>query len=184
MAKFEKLAHLRDEDAFRHLVQVFAPKIKALMLRQGTDAETAEDIAQETMITVWRKGHLFVAEKGSISTWIYTIARNLRIDRARRQVLWRAADDDLEDMPSGDEPAEARIVRLEEEANLIAALATLPLEQREVIELAFLQGLSHAKIAKKLELPLGTVKSRVRLAYQKLRDEVEGSVGHPSSSSR
>jgi RNA polymerase sigma-70 factor, ECF subfamily len=175
MAKYEDLRHLQDEDAFRRLVVVFAPKIKALMLRQGTDPETAEDIAQETMITVWRKGHLFVAEKGSISTWIYTIARNLRIDRVRRQVLWRAADDDLEEMPSGEEPAEARILRMEEEASLIAALATLPHEQREVIELAFLQGLSHSKIAKKLDLPLGTVKSRVRLAYQKLRDEVEGS---------
>lgn len=174
MAKYENLVHLGDPEAFRRIVMLFAPKIKALMLRQGTDPETAEDIAQETMITVWRKGHLFTAEKGSISTWIYTIARNLRIDRARRQVLWRASDDDLEDMVSDDEPAEARMVRLQEEASLVAALATLPLEQREVIELAFIQGLSHSKIAKKLKLPLGTVKSRVRLAYRKLRDEVEG----------
>ena len=175
MVKMENVAYLGDENAFRHLVATFAPKIKALLLRRGADPETAEDIAQETMITVWRKGHLFTAEKGSISTWIFTIARNLSVDRARRQVLWLSFGDDFDDLPSGDELAEARILREEGEANLIAALATLPLEQREVIELAFIDGLSHSKIAKKLDLPLGTVKSRVRLAYQKLRDEVQGS---------
>jgi RNA polymerase sigma-70 factor, ECF subfamily len=175
MAKYENLAHLRDEHAFRHLVATFTPKIKALMLRRGADAETAEDIAQETMITVWRKGHLFTSDKGSVSTWIYTIARNLSIDRARRKVLWLSFGDDFDDVASGEELAEARLLREEGEASLGAAVATLPAEQREVIELAFMHGLSHSKIAEKLHLPLGTVKSRVRLAYQKLRDEVEGS---------
>lgn len=174
MAKFEDVALLRDEDAFRNLVLTFTPKVRAMMLRQGTDAETADDIAQETMLTVWRKGHLFAAEKGSIATWIYTIARNLRIDRARRHVVWLPYDDGYGDQASGEELAEERLVREEEEAGVLAALADLPLEQREVIQLAFVDGLSHSKIARKLRLPLGTVKSRVRLAYQKLRDTVEG----------
>ncbi len=174
VVKIESLGHLRDEGAFRQLVATFAPKIKALLLRRGADAETAEEIAQETMITVWRKGHLFTAEKGSISTWIFTIARNLSIDRARRQVVWLSFGDDFDDLASGEELADARLLREEGEASIVAALATLPLEQREVIELAFVDGLSHSKIAKRLRLPLGTVKSRVRLAYQKLRDEVEG----------
>ena len=165
-----------DRGTFRELVLTFAPKVKAMMLRYGADAETAEDIAQETMLTVWRKAHLFVAEKGSLSTWIYTIARNLRIDRIRRQTVWQTYNDDIYDMPSDDELAEARIMRQQEEACLAAALAALPSEQREVIQLAFIDGLSHSQIANKLRLPLGTVKSRVRLAYQKLRDEVEGAV--------
>jgi RNA polymerase sigma-70 factor, ECF subfamily len=154
MAKFEDLALLRDENTFQRLVETFAPKVRAMMLRQGTDSETADDIAQETMLTVWRKGHLFVAEKGSISTWIYTIARNLRIDRARRHVVWLPYDDDYCDVDSGEELAEARLVREEEEAGVLAALASLPFEQREVIQLAFIDGLSHSKIAKKLQLPL------------------------------
>jgi RNA polymerase sigma-70 factor (ECF subfamily) len=176
MGEIEKIANSRDQNAFRTLFLTFGPKVKAMMLRHGADVETAEEIAQETMIAVWRKAHLFVGSKGSISTWIYTIARNLRIDRIRRQHVWQAYDDDFNDLPSGEEPAEERIARAQEEACIAAALDTLPSEQREVITLAFIDGLSHSQIAHKLALPLGTVKSRVRLAYQKLRDEVEGTV--------
>lgn len=176
MVDIEKVAHGRDQQAFRTLFLTFGPKVKAMMLRCGADAETAEEIAQETMIAVWRKAHLFAASKGSVSTWIYTIARNLRIDRIRRQPVWQAYDDGFHDVPSEDELPEARLAREQEEASISAALDTLPLEQREVIQLAFVDGLSHSQIAEKLRLPLGTVKSRVRLAYQKLRGVVEGSV--------
>ncbi len=175
MAKIEDLTLTRERESFRHLVLTFGPKVKTMMLRNGADPETAEDIAQETMITVWRKAHLFAAEKGSISTWIYTIARNLRIDRLRRQVIWQVYEEVFDNQPSSEELAEARIAREQEEAKVAAALKTLPEEQRQIIQLAFVDGLSHSKIAKKLQLPLGTVKSRVRLAYQKLREEVEGS---------
>jgi RNA polymerase sigma-70 factor (ECF subfamily) len=176
MADIEKVAQARDPLAFRKLFLTFGPKVKTMMLRCGADAETAEEIAQETMIAVWRKAHLFVEAKGSVSTWIYTIARNLRIDRIRRQPVWQAYDDGYADLPSHDELPEARLAREQEEASVLAALDMLPSEQREVIQLAFVDGLSHSQIAKKLRLPLGTVKSRVRLAYQKLRDQVEGSV--------
>jgi RNA polymerase sigma-70 factor (ECF subfamily) len=175
MGEIDKIAISRDQNAFRALFLTFGPKVKAMMLRQGADAETAEEIAQETMIAVWRKAHLFVESKGSVATWIYTIARNLRIDRIRRQHVWQAYHEDYNELPSGEEPAEERVVRTQEEARIAAALNKLPLEQREVITLAFIDGLSHSQIAQKLGLPLGTVKSRVRLAYQKLRDEVEGS---------
>ena len=174
MGEIDKIAVARDQDAFRALFLTFGPKVKAMMLRHGADLETAEEIAQETMIAVWRKAHLFVESKGSIATWIYTIARNLRIDRLRRQHVWQASDEDYNDVPSGEEPAEERLVRAQEQARITAAVDMLPSEQREVITLAFIDGLSHSQIAQKLALPLGTVKSRVRLAYQKLRDEVEG----------
>lgn len=174
MGEIDKIAISRDQDAFRALFLTFGPKVKAMMLRHGSDVETAEEIAQETMIAVWRKAHLFVESKGSIATWIYTIARNLRIDRLRRQHVWQASDEDYNDVPSGEEPVEERLVRAQEQARITAAVDMLPSEQREVITLAFIDGLSHSQIAQKLGLPLGTVKSRVRLAYQKLRDEVEG----------
>jgi RNA polymerase sigma-70 factor (ECF subfamily) len=176
MADIEKVAQGRDQQAFRTLFLTFGPKVKAMMLRGGADAETAEEIAQETMIAVWRKAHLFAASKGSVSTWIYTIARNLRIDRIRRQHVWQAYGDGVSELPSEDELPEARLAREQEEASVLAALDTLPLEQRQVIQLAFVDGLSHSQIARRLRLPLGTVKSRVRLAYQKLRCMVEGSV--------
>jgi len=176
MGEIDKIAVSRDQNAFRALFLTFGPKVKAMMLRYGADVETAEEIAQETMITVWRKAHLFVESKGSIATWIYTIARNLRIDRIRRQHVWQASDEDYNDVPSGEEPAEERIARAQEQARIAQAVKTLPSEQREVITLAFIDGLSHSQIAQKLALPLGTVKSRMRLAYQKLREEVEGAV--------
>jgi RNA polymerase sigma-70 factor, ECF subfamily len=176
MADIEKVAQGRDQQAFRTLFLTFGPKVKAMMLRCGADAETAEEIAQETMIAVWRKAHLFAASKGSVSTWIYTIARNLRIDRIRRQHVWQAYGNGLPELASEDELPEARLAREQEEASVLAALDTLPLEQRQVIQLAFVDGLSHSQIAQRLRLPLGTVKSRVRLAYQKLRCMVEGGV--------
>jgi RNA polymerase sigma-70 factor (ECF subfamily) len=176
MADIEKVAQGRDQQAFRTLFLTFGPKVKAMMLRCGADAETAEEIAQETMIAVWRKAHLFAASKGSVSTWIYTIARNLRIDRIRRQHVWQAYGDGFPELASEDELPEARLAREQEEASVLAALDALPLEQRQVIQLAFVDGLSHSQIARRLRVPLGTVKSRVRLAYQKLRCMVEGSV--------
>jgi RNA polymerase sigma-70 factor (ECF subfamily) len=176
MGEIDRIAAFRDQNAFKSLFLTFGPKVKAMLLRQGADVETAEEIAQETMIAVWKKAHLFVESKGSISTWIYTIARNLRIDRLRRQHVWQVYDEDFNELPSGEEPAEERIGRVQEQAVVAAALNTLPSEQREIIMLAFIDGLSHSQIAQKLALPLGTVKSRVRLAYQKLRDEVEGTV--------
>jgi RNA polymerase sigma-70 factor (ECF subfamily) len=85
----QRVAHDHDPRAFSELFLKYGPRVKAMMMRQGADAGTAEDIAQDTMLAVWRKAHLFAENKGSITTWIYTIARNLRIDRLRRQVIWQ-----------------------------------------------------------------------------------------------
>jgi len=176
MPEIEKVALNRDQQAFRHLFLTFGPKVKAMMLRNGADVETAEEIAQETMLAVWRKAHLFVEDRGSISTWIFTIARNLRIDRVRRQVVWQSYGDDFHELPSTDEPPDDRMAREQAQSCVSEAMRNLPPEQREVIDLAYIQGFSHSQIAQALKLPLGTVKSRVRLAYQKLRNRVEGTL--------
>lgn len=173
MAEIQRVALSRDQQAFRTLFLTFGPKVKAMMMRHGADVETAEEIAQETMLAVWRKAHLFVESKGSVATWIFTIARNLRIDRIRRQVVWQAYGEEFAEMPGSEEPLEDRMAREQAEGIILQALDTLPPEQREVIQLAFAGDLSHSEIAQKLGLPLGTVKSRVRLAYQKLRETVE-----------
>jgi RNA polymerase sigma-70 factor, ECF subfamily len=144
------------------------------MMRQGADPATAEDLAQETLLTVWRRASLYVPEKGSASTWIFTIARNLRIDRLRREVPWQALPEH-HDEEASDEPAPDEAVASQEaDAAVRAALESLPADQREVVVLAYIEGLSHSEIAARLGAPIGTVKSRMRIAYQKIRTALEG----------
>ena len=162
-----------DADAFQRLFQTYAPRIKSYMMRQGADSGTAEELAQETMLTIWRKAGLYSAEKGSATTWIFTIARNLRIDRLRRQVAWQQLPDGHEEEASDDPLPDDVASDRERSERVQAALAVLPADQLEVVSLSYLEGLSHSEIAERLGLPLGTVKSRMRLAYQKIRECVE-----------
>lgn len=169
----QRIAQRGDAEAFSSLFQAYAPRVKSYMLRHGADAATAEELAQETLLAVWRKAGLYSGDKGSAATWIFTIARNLRIDRLRRETPWQELpvgyQDEASCEPLPDEAASAG----EERARLERALALLPAEQHEVVALAFLEGLSHSEIAGRLGIPMGTVKSRMRLAYQKLRQAVE-----------
>jgi RNA polymerase sigma-70 factor, ECF subfamily len=167
-----RVAEEADAAAFRELYQTYGPRVKAYMMRQGADAATAEDLAQETLLAVWRRASLYAQEKGSAATWIFTIARNLRIDRLRREVPWQELPEGAEE-PSDDMPADEVVSAKERQARVRAALAQLPPEQHEVVMLSYLEGLSHGDIAARLSLPLGTVKSRMRIAYQKIRAALE-----------
>ncbi len=167
-----KVARSRDVDAFQELFLTFSPRIKAMLMRQGADPETAEEIVQETMLSVWRKAHLFVEGKGSFSTWVFTIARNLRIDRLRRQVIWQDLDAEVEETPSDEESPHDALHREQQRQYVTAALEKLTPEQYEVIRLSYIEGLTHTEIAERINVPLGTVKSRMRLAYGKLKEQV------------
>lgn len=165
-----RIARERCEASFRELFDEFGPKLTSYMRRQGVDPGTADELAQETMLTVWRKAGLYSADKGTPASWIFTIARNIRIDRVRREVGWQElGDDDAGKIPSDEPPPDENASLNQRQARVQAVLAELPAEQREIIVLAFIDGLSHADIAARLSLPLGTVKSRMRLAYQKVR---------------
>ena len=168
-----RIAERGDPAAFRELFDHYAPRIKAFMMRNGVDAGTAEELAQETLLSVWRKAALYSADKGSAATWIYTIARNLRIDRLRREVPWQELPRGHEEQPSSDPAPDQLLLDGEEQARVRAALSQLPPDQLEVVQLSFIEGLSHSEIAVRLAVPVGTVKSRMRLAYQKLRGTVE-----------
>lgn len=168
-----RLARNGDVEAFRALFRTYAPRVKSYMLRQGADSATAEELAQETMLAVWRKAALYSDEKGSATTWIFTIARNLRIDRLRREVAWQPLPEDNAEQPSADPAPDEELAERQRGERVRAVLALLPAEQTEVVTLAFIDGLSHSEIAARLGLPLGTVKSRMRLAYQKVRDALE-----------
>jgi RNA polymerase sigma-70 factor, ECF subfamily len=168
-----RIAEARDRDAFKLLFAEFAPVVKGLLIRQGAEASAAEDIAQETLLTVWRKAALFSPERGSAATWIFTIARNLRIDRIRREVPWQELTDDRMEEPSDTPLQDDSLNSKQIQVRMQGVLAGLPADQVDVVKLAYLDGLSHSEIAERLELPLGTVKSRMRLAYQKIREAFE-----------
>ena len=174
MADFlQRIAERGDVDAFRKLFQSYAPRVKSYMMRQGADANTAEELAQETMLTVWRKASLYSGEKGSATTWIFTIARNLRIDRLRRELTWVALPEGHDEEASTDALPDELLSERERKVRVQRALAELPPDQYEVVSLSYIEGLSHSEIAERLGLPLGTVKSRMRLAYHKIRELVE-----------
>ena len=168
-----RIATDRDSEAFQEMFEQFAPRVKAVLIRQGADPSAAEELAQETMLTVWRKASYYVEGRGNAATWIFTIARNLRIDRLRRQKGWAAVDEDLSTHVADDMPADEHVMRTETQELVHAALKELPTEQMDVIRLSYMEGLSQSEIADKLCLPLGTVKSRMRLAYQRLRGSFE-----------
>jgi len=169
-----RIAKDRSDDAFRRLFEECGPRIKAYMMRGGADAATAEELVQETLLTVWTKAGLYSAEKGSPIAWIFTIARNLRIDRLRRQTPWQELTDEQQATFVAEDTAPDEEASLaQRRARVQATLGTLPPDQLEVVTLAFIDGHSHSEIAERLSLPLGTVKSRIRLAYQKVRTALE-----------
>jgi RNA polymerase sigma-70 factor, ECF subfamily len=164
----------QDRAAFGRLFQFFAPRIASFMARGGMSAAEAEEIAQETLVLVWRKAALYDPAQASVSTWVFTIARNLRIDQARRAARARAGAAALADLPEPVEfSAEDGALAGERDEQVRRALETLAPEQATVLRLSFFSEKPHAQIARELGIPLGTVKSRVRLAMAKIRALLE-----------
>jgi RNA polymerase sigma-70 factor, ECF subfamily len=169
----EAIATSQDRTAFAELFEYFAPRVKTFMRRSGLDNAGADDLAQETLLAVWRKAHHFDGSAVGASAWIFTIARNLRIDalrRARRaeraEISDIAGEFEIDEAPQPD----ARLASVQSEERVRAALSALSDEQIRVVELSFYQEKAHAEIAQLLGIPLGTVKSRLRLAMGRLRN--------------
>ena len=170
------LAIGRDRAAFERLFTHFAPRIKTYMARIGMAPAAAEDIAQEALLTVWRKAELFDPARASAATWIFAIARNLRIDAARREGRSHGLLDHDGDMLAAADPAplgDEIMLRAQSEGAVRGALAALPEDQARIIRLSFFEDQPHASIARELSIPLGTVKSRVRLAVVRLHKLLE-----------
>ncbi len=161
-----------DRQAFASIFEYFAPRVKGYLMRAGASADLAEDIAQDTMLKVWRKATLFDPAKASAATWIFTIARNLRIDAARRANKPPLDPDDPTFQSNEEEAPDDRIVRQNRDERILNAFSSLPPNQHEVVVLHFMDDAPHSEIAEKLGLPLGTVKSRLRLAFEKIRKEL------------
>jgi RNA polymerase sigma-70 factor, ECF subfamily len=167
------IATRRDHAAFAALFGRYAPRIKGFLVRTGTAAEVAEEIAQEAMLVVWRKAALFDASRASVSTWIYTVARNLRIDRARHERVANA--EVFYDVLKGDDPErpDNALESVDRDDRVRVAMKGLPGEQMTVVQLSFFEDKAHGDIARMLGIPLGTVKSRLRLAMAKLRERLD-----------
>ncbi len=161
------IAKDEDQAAFARLFRHFAPRVKAFLIKSGADETLAEECMQDVMATLWQKAHLYDASRASVATWIFTIARNRKIDLLRRQ-----ARPEPEDLPWGpeQEPDQADVMALQQETQRLAdAIRQLPDKQRSLIERAYFGDLTHSEIAAETGLPLGTIKSRIRLALERLR---------------
>lgn len=172
-ALIRRVATERDRQAYARLYSYFAPRVNAFLRKAGLPPGAAEEVAQETMLAVWRKASYFDPSRAGASTWIFTIARNQRIDHLRRLKTASTAESEA---PAEDDQApsgEALMLCAEREASVRAALQALSEEQATVVRLSFFSDKPHSEIARELGLPLGTVKSRVRLALGRLRALLE-----------
>ena len=156
-AMLVRVAESRDRTAFARVFDHFAPRVKSFMMRKGASPELAEDLVQETMIAVWSKAALYSPARGAASTWVFTIARNLRIDRLRRESLAHFTDLEHFDAPSDDAPGDEALNRSQEVSLVAHALAQIPPEQRELLILSYVEDVPQSMIAERLNLPLGTV---------------------------
>jgi RNA polymerase sigma-70 factor (ECF subfamily) len=166
------VAEKRDQRAFAALFDRFAPKVKAYALRRGADQARADELVQDVMLTLWRKADAFDLSRAQASTWLFTIARNRWIDHIRQEQ--RPALDPNDPMFVG-EPEPAADQRLVDEGaarDLRAAIKTLPEEQASLIHTSYFEDLSQRDIARTTGVPLGTVKSRIRLAMAHLFREL------------
>jgi RNA polymerase sigma-70 factor (ECF subfamily) len=163
------VAKSRDRQAFERLYGYFAPRIKSYMMRQGADEASADDLAQEAMVQIWRKAHHYDPQKAAVTTWIFRVARNLQIDRLRKHKLHEVELNVETEHHDDEDGHHERFEKRPDADRLKALVGTLPEEQIDVIRLAFFEGLSHSEVSHHLSIPIGTVKSRLRLAFSKLR---------------
>lgn len=161
----------QDRKAFGDLFRHFAPRIKGFLMKSGSSDALAEEVAQDVMATVWQKANLFDPGRASVATWIFTIARNRKIDILRKQR--RPEPEDLPWGPTAEPDQEETLALQQDTARLRAAIAELPEKQRDLVKRAYFGDLSHSEIATETGLPLGTIKSRIRLALERLRHELK-----------
>ncbi len=168
-AMMAAVAKDRDRGAFVALFEHFAPRLKAYLMRMGTEGQEAEELVQEAMIMVWQRADSFDSSRASVSTWVFTIARNKRIDALRRERRPEFDPNDPALVPAAPEDADELVAVAQENERLKQAIEGLPAEQSDLVRRAYFEDKAHVQIAEETNLPLGTVKSRLRLAMGHLR---------------
>jgi RNA polymerase sigma-70 factor (ECF subfamily) len=171
------IAASQDEAAFEMLFRHFAPRLKSYFTKLGGDPAMAEEITQEAMVSVWKNAGQFDPARASAATWIFTIARNLSIDRFRQARRPSFDPNDPAFIPEDEEPPDQQLERAETEQKVREVMNSLSPNEQSVLMLSFYENRSHGEIAKRLGLPVGTVKSRIRLAFGKLREALDPEAG-------
>ena len=168
------VATKKDRVAFGNLFKLVGPRIKGYLMKLGSNDIVAEDLLQEVMLTVWRKSETFDRTKAAVSTWLFTIARNKRIDLLRKEIRPQLDPNDPMLTPNQEEPADEKYSANQESVKITDAINMLPDEQAKLIKMTYYEDKSHSIIADELNMPLGTVKSRIRLAATRLKKLLEG----------
>jgi RNA polymerase sigma-70 factor (ECF subfamily) len=183
LTDLELLEHIsnQDRDALETLYERYGRRVFSLAVRILSDSVSAEEVTQDVFMSVWRRGATYVSKKGKFTTWLFSIAHNRTIDELRKRRRDRSrTNDDIDDhlnLESSDvSPADATVAQ-SEYAKIRAAMEKLPDEQKNVVELSYFKGLTQTEIADKTGQPLGTVKTRMRLALKKLRKALSVELG-------
>jgi RNA polymerase sigma-70 factor (ECF subfamily) len=166
------VANQQDRSAFVQIYEYFSPRVKSFLIGRNMAPQLADEVLQEVMLAVWQKAHLYSPEKAAVSTWIFTIARNKHVDRIRQEKFPELDAEDPSLKPAESAEVEGECASMEQSKAVQEALAKLPKDQYEVIYMSFMRGVSHGEIGERLDLPLGTVKSRIRLGFKRLRAEL------------
>jgi len=173
-AQMESVSRRRDRDCFMRIYDHFAPRVRLYLRGIGSPDEVAEELAQEALLRLWQRATLYDAARSSLSTWLFRIARNLHIDRVRREPCWVPVDDEPgwpdNDDAGGFSSAESHA----EQVDLQHRIERLPAVQARLIRMSYFEAKSHQEIADELGMPLGTVKSSLRRAFQRLQLGVRG----------
>ena len=170
------IATRKDKSAFSNLFKLVGPRIKGYLMKLGSNDIVAEDLLQEVMLTVWRKSETFDRDKAAVSTWLFTIARNKRIDMLRKEIRPQLDPNDPMLTPNQEDSADNIYGSKQESIKITDAIKMLPEEQSKLIKMTYYEDKSHSIIAKELKMPLGTVKSRIRLASTRLKKLLEGTI--------
>ena len=169
----ELIGKNQDKLAFNSIFRYFAPRLKSFLVKAGSTDSQAEEVIQEVMIAVWTKSSTYDSNKSSVSTWIYTIARNKRIDKIRKEKRHYLSESDEGLEIPVDSTQEKEIFTAQVSNSLKKYMSNLPEEQSKLLKLSYFYNKTHADISAELKIPLGTVKSRIRLALTKMRHLVE-----------
>ena len=162
-----KISEDRDEIAFSKIFDFLAPKINAYFIQNGLIKDNAEELTQDVMSAIWTKSHLYTPAKSSLPTWVFTIARNKKVDFYRKNTKSNILEEDIRDFLYDNEDDEINQMDIKEQVNKISS--ELDDSQKKIIKMNFYENKSHKKIAEELEIPLGTVKSRIRHTLIKMQ---------------